>query len=419
MDEKNPPERFEVLIPDLHGIFRGSLLPREDFAEEISWASSVFSGRFDGSVAEECDYSFRNGDPDYPCRLHPGSDVPVPWRKKTRQGIYFMRAPDGAPFAMDPWTVLAGVLQKFTADGITPILATEFEFYLGNDTLQERDGRAGVADLYSVDEVARREKLLLQITAAAAAQNVPTANIVSEYAAGQWEINLRHAPAADACLHGLLLRRIVRAVAAQNGQRATFMAKPYSGASGSGMHIHLSLWKDNKNIFADDKLLQNAVAGALQICNEGMAFFAPWGNSYRRFVPGSYAPLSAGWAAENRAAAVRLPRAKTDAEKRIEFRLCGADANPVLAAAALLAGIHHGLQSESTPPPEQQGATPAGAPLPPTWRAALDALATAKILPKYISPKFIRHYAKVKESEWRHRRAYVCDYDKHFYGWVV
>lgn len=418
--------RFEILISDLNGIFRGSSLPLADAPPEadapkggIRWPASLFSSRFDGAVVEECDYSLRCGDPDYPCVMLAGTEAPVPWRGDNRQGVFVMHRPDGAPFLMDPWHVLARVLRRFADERISPTLAIEFEFYLADETLTEADGQTGMSDLYSVDELARRGEFLSAVTDAAAKQGVPSGNILSEYGAGQWEVNLVHTDAASACLHGLLLRRIVRACAAAIGKRATFMAKPYSRMAGSGMHIHLSLWRDGVNLFADESVLHNAVAGALSVCGEAFAFFAPWENSYRRFMPGGYVPLTAGWAQENRAAAVRLPHADADGERRLEFRVCGADANPLLAAAALLAGAYDGMQKQTPPPPQQKGDVAAGAPLPQTWRAALERLAAAEILPEYFDADFLRHYSLVKESEWRHQLAHVSDYDRLCYGRVM
>ena len=384
------------------------------------WASSVHAGRFDGAVVEESGYGFDCGDPDFPCRLIDGTIAPVPWQDGDKQGVFAMYRPDGAPFELDSWHILESVLARFAADGVRVVLATEFEFYLVNETLTEPVGEPGVSDLYSVDEINRCRPFLDALTAAAQAQALPIGNIISEYGAGQWEVNLRHTDAARACLDGLLLRRAVRACAASFNHQASFMAKPFSGSSGSGMHIHLSLWKDGKNLFVSESCLLNAVAGALAVCSEGMAFYAPYDNSYRRFVPGTYTPMRAGWGRENRAAAIRVPMAGGDSEHRLEFRVCGADANPLLAAAALLSGVHWGVSENLSPPEPQSGAAQDNTlPLPIVWSEALDTLASATVLPRYLSTDFLRHYRIIKENEWRHHRLYVSDYDRRYYGRVV
>ena len=427
MSLKNETEpRFEVLIPDLNGIFRGLAAPLADadsLLAGVPWSSSLFSSRYDGAVVEETGRGLSCGDPDYPCHVVAGTQVPVPWRADTQQAVFAMMQPNGKPYAMDPQHLLTSLVACLEQDGMTPILATEFEFYLGRDNFNQADGQAGFSDLYSFNEIQRCAPFLDTVATAARQQGVPMGNIISEYGAGQWEINLQHTTAFRACLNGLLLRRIVRACAASCGKEATFMAKPFGGASGSGMHMHLSLWKEIKgqktNLFANEETLMNAVAGVLAVCGEGMAFFAPYDNSYRRFMPGSYAPTTANWGRENRAATVRLPNAKKHAECRLEFRLCGADVNPMLAAAVMLAGVHYGIANKLQPPPSVDESTDAAAEFSMDWRSALNALKAAKVLPPYLGDDFLSNYLAVKESEWRHHRAHISDYDRLFYGRVI
>ncbi|MCH9757575.1 MAG: glutamine synthetase family protein, partial [Proteobacteria bacterium] len=337
-----------------------------------------------------------------------------------RQAIYRMFRPSGEPFELDPQQALQAVLARLQQEGLSAILATEFEFYLTETATENPDGKKGFADLYSLDEINRQGPFLSLLTEYAAAQNISTGNIISEYGAGQWEVNLAHKEAMRAVLEGILLRRLVRAAAAQCGKRATFMAKPYGDSSGSGMHIHLSLWREGKNCFADETILLQAVAGVLAITNEAMAIFAPYDNSFRRFLPNSYAPCVANWGRENRSVAVRLPQAATDAEKRLEFRLCGADVNPILVAAVLLAGIDWGIRQQLTPPPaHESGTADGGEGVALCWRAALDNFANARILPQYFDERFLANFLCIKENEWRHQRAHISDYDRQFYGRVL
>lgn len=418
--------RFEALIPDANGILRGLSAPMAEgrrLAEDgMSWSSSLFSSRFDGAVVEESGYGLAAGDPDFGLRAVPGTDAPVPWHGQGggRQALFCMYRPDGEAFALDPQHALAAILQKMQKDGLNGILATEFEFYLTRQETGAPDGEEGFADLYSLDEIHRQSGFFARVADYAKVQRVGVGNVIAEYGAGQWEVNLHHTHAMRAVLEGVLLRRIVRAAARQCNQNATFMAKPFAGSGGSGMHIHISVWKDGENVFADETILLRAVAGVLAIVREAMVFFAPFDNSYRRLLPGSYAPCDVSWGRENRSVAVRLPRAESDGERRLEFRLCGADVNPILAAAALLAGIHHGLTGELTPPPPREaeaGGEDETVPL--TWRAAIDEFAAARILPRYFSEAFLANYLCIKENEWRHHRAYISDYDTRYVGRVV
>lgn len=415
--------RFDILIPDANGILRGLSAPggsaEQLLQEEVHWSSSLFSSRFDGAVVEESGHGLSVGDPDFPLRVVEGSHVPVPWQAGGQQALYRMHRPCGAPFELDPQHALQRVIDVLAKDGLSSVLATEFEFYLTSGIIEKPDGKDGFCDLYSTDEIARQSAFFSKIAEYAAAQKLPAGNIVSEYGAGQWEVNLAHTDAMQAALDGILLRRLVRAAAMQEGKNASFMAKPYGGSAGSGMHIHISLWKEGKNCFADEAVLMQAVAGALAVMREAMAFFAPYDNSYRRFIPGSYAPSEIAWGRENRSTAIRLPAAENDSGKRLEFRLCGADANPILVAAALLAGIHHGIgQRLSVPAPHDSGSG-GGESVPLSWRAALDEFSRARILPQYFDESFLANYLCIKENEWRHHRAHISDYDRDFYGRVV
>lgn len=419
--------RFDLLIPDMNGILRGLSAPLADaegmLTQEVPWSSSLFSSRFDGAVVEESGYGLQVGDPDFPLRAVPQTAVSVPWHEGEggQQAFFRMYRPSGEPFELDPQHMLQAVIDRLAKDGFNSILATEFEFYLSSETEPWATARGyeggKFSGLYSLNEIDRNAPFLSRVNTYAAAQNLHISNMISEYGEGQWEVNLRHTEAMQAVLEGLMLQRAVRVAALHSGKRATFMAKPYGKASGSGMHIHISLWKDDRNCFADEAVLGHAIAGVLAVCSEAMAFYAPYDNSYRRFLPGSYAPCEASWGRENRSVAVRVPMAAAEKEKRLEFRLCGADANPILAAAALLAGIHWGISKGLTPPPaHESGHSGGGEGMPLTWRAALDAFATAKVLPQYFDARFLKNYLCVKESEWRHHRAYISDYDHLYYG---
>ena len=409
---------FEVLLSDINGIWRGLGAPDKDreklLAEGVSFPRSLYAMRFDGGVAESAGIGIASGDPDYPCVFLPETAKPAPWRKNTTQAVAEMNEPDGAPFYASPRRVLAAVVEKLAGDGMRPLLAAELEFYL-------TDG-AGIPDagempeLYSPDAMARHEDFFTLLEEAAAAQDVELGARVSEYAPGQFEVNLRHKEPLRACLEALLFRRLARECARAVGKRATFMAKPRGGISGSGMHFHASIaGAEGEYYLASAEKRGAAVAGALSVLAESAAFFAPFGNSYRRFVPGNYAPVSVCWGEEDRAAAVRVPRAAAPAENRLELRTAGADANPYLVAAALLAGMHRGLVRGMNPPKPSAR----GAPLPATWHAALRHFSRAKILPEYIDRRFLRLYLRVKWEEYAREAAHVGDYDTANYGRVL
>lgn len=444
--------RYEALIPDINGLFRGLSLPVADAAEleagGFTITGSLMSSDFRGCVVEGTGYGLERGDPDHPCVLVAGTSAAAPWRAGDRQGVYRMLSRDGAAdFVLDPQSVLAAVAERFAAEGLRVCCAVELEFYAHRAGALPRiaaGSGAAVPHLYAMEH--DKDEMMRAIVAAAAAQGIATGGVVSEYGPGQWEINLRHTDPMRAALEGLLFRRTARAVARRFGERVTFMAKPYAGLSGSGMHIHCSVYEGGGgNVLADAGRMRAAAAGAAAVLPEAMAFFAPFDNSYRRFGAGTYAPVAAAVGEDDRSAALRIPSGADCANCRLECRVAGADANPLLVIAALLAGIHWGLSGGAAgvkkaaaasagsarsaavaknaemakKPSESPAALPPPLPLPLTWRGALDALVVAEILPRYIDREFLRVYAAVKESEWMHHRGFVSDYDRDFYHSVL
>jgi glutamine synthetase len=226
---------------------------------------------------------------------------------------------------------------------------------------------------------------------------------VSEYAPDQFEVNLGHVPdpvrAAD---HAFLLKRAVRAAARADGLLATFMAKPLPRQASSGLHVHVSLLEqDGANLFArDEQALGHAIAGLQATMAEAMLVCAPNVNSYRRLRPLSYAPTAPTWGYNNRTVALRIPTGSPSA-RRIEHRVAGADANPYLVLAAVLAGIHHGLSAGLTPDaPIAGNAYAKVAPsLPLSWDRALEAFAAATLLPGYLGDRFCRLFGACRAAE--------------------
>jgi glutamine synthetase len=155
-----------------------------------------------------------------------------------------------------------------------------------------------------------------------------------------------------------LLRPLIKTVAREQKMEATFMAKPYSGTAGSGMHVHVSLVKGGRNVFAGmpgmTDTLRHAVGGLAATMHEAMAIFAPNANAFRRFTPNLFVPVNRRWGVNNRSTGLRIPAGEDEA-MRIEHRVAGADANPYLVLAAILLGIKHGLDNRIDPGPPHEG----------------------------------------------------------------
>jgi glutamine synthetase len=416
-------ETFDAILPDLCGVIRGKRIAREGVGSiykkgfQIPGSSVFLDVR--GDTDDPQGMGVSDGDPDVTARPVEGSLVMVPWfEKPMAQLLVSFYEEDGRPYRFDPRHVLQRVLDRFAELGLHPVVALEQEFYLldpeggieGNPKppiLPSTGRRASGTQVLSISDLEGFGLYLDQVAESCKIQKIPVGPVTSELATGQYEINLVHTddPLA-ACDHAMLLPRVVKGVARAHGIDATFMAKPYGGQSGSGMHMHVSLLDgQGNNIFSGgdvtgNETLHHAAGGLLDTMAGAMAFFAPNINSYRRFLPGNYAPVSRSWGANNRLVAVRIP-AGDDANRRLEHRIAGADANPYLALAAVLAGMHHGISNKISPPPAVTAENPPEVDhsLPKKWHRALDELAQSEVMADYFGEEYCKLYVTCKRDE--------------------
>lgn len=424
-------QEVDVFVHDLNGFLRGKRFPVGE-APKI-WESGVEMPRcllFLDPTGDDLDpggRSERLGDPDGTATPIPGRLSPVPWAEQpTAQVLLQMHDPflDGEPNAgkpskFCPRAALAGTLAKLQALGVTPVVAVELEFYLldskrGPDgaPLPPRNPLTGLTETskqpYSMDDLDAYAGFIRQTAAYATAQNIPASAAITEYSPGQFEINLKHeADAVAACDNAVLLKRCIKGSARQMGYQASFMSKPFLNAAGSGMHVHVSLVdKAGKNLFGEtgekgEALLRHAIGGLQATMAESMAIFGANPNASRRYVPGANVPMSTEWGRNNRTVAFRIPAGGPKA-RRIEHRVAGADANPYLVMAAILAGIAHGLEKRLDPGKEAKTGDftrPADPKIPFKFAPALERLAAARILPRYIEKECLDLYVDARRVE--------------------
>ncbi|MDH3914521.1 MAG: glutamine synthetase family protein [Chromatiales bacterium] len=413
---------IDLLITDANGIVRGKRIRRDAlgkvYEKGICLPGSIFGCDICGDTVETTGLGFDRGDSDDICLPVPDTLSLTGWQSGAdAQVIMSMFEADGTPFFADPRQVLERVLARFRADGLNPMIAVELEFYL-----LDREAGAGGApqppmspvtgeresstQVYGMAELDAYSAFLDEVDRLCSMQNLPADTAVAEYAPGQYEINLHHvADAAAACDQAMLLKRIIKRAAERFGMDATFMAKPYADRSGSGTHIHVSMLDaGGGNVFEDaspagSEALRYAVGGLLEAMPESMAILAPNANSFRRFQPGNFVPMTPCWGANNRTTAIRIP-AGDPAARRIEHRVAGADANVYLVVAAVLAGMHHGMANEIEPPPPSEGdAAAEEGTLPNSWLHAIEALQRGAILPGYLGEDFLRVFAACRRQE--------------------
>jgi glutamine synthetase len=422
-----PGLRFiDLLLHDLNGVDRGKRVDvrsaRSTFANGLLLPGSMFALDVPGHTVEATGLGFDEGDADRPCLPIPGTLVDVPWLDHgVAQAQVTMHERDGRPFPCDPRHLLARVLERFAPLGLTPVVAIELEFYLIDSELTaqgmpqppvspltgRREHRTQINSMIDLDAYS---KVLADIDGACRVQGVPSTSALAEYGPGQFEVNLMHvADALAACDQAARFKRIVKCVARHHGMDATLLAKPYVDMAGSGLHVHVSLQDaTGRNVFADEHPLgtpamRHAAAGLLDTMAEGMAVFAPLANSWRRFRPEAYVPLTADWSVNNRGAALRVPVSDA-ANRRLEHRIAGADANPYLVVSWILGGILKGLEERREPRAPLEGnayagALPLGQVLPRHWPTALDCFESSRFARELLGAELHRLHATVKRQE--------------------
>lgn len=433
---------MELLVPDICGILRGKRIRRSSFektCDEEFWfcggalLMSTLGAVLPGMVGDG------DGDPDVQCRLVPGSMATVPWASRpTAQALFRMFEKSGEPYFADPRAVLERSIAPLTKMGLKIVMATELEFYLLDAKANSPTPRASRVpglgrpqpgpQVYHPGDLAEIEQFLDDLYDHCDAQGIPADTATSEFAPGQFEINLTHVDdPALACDHALLLKRAVKATALKHGFVACFMAKPFAEDSGSGLHIHMSLVDrngDNYFSYGRDKLasppfsarLRHAVGGLLQTMAESTAIFAPNANSYRRLLPENFAPVDTNWGVNHRIVAVRIPQAD-ESNLRFEHRVAGADANPYLVTAAIAAGVHHGLKHKIDPGRmiEEGERVTIKTRIPDRWERAIDRFSKSKILPTYLGEDYCRFYALNRREESRQFHNVVSPIDFDWY----
>ncbi len=436
----------DLMYTNLAGVARGKRLRRHEveaaYADGRYLPGSVLVVDITGLDVEESGMVWADGDADRLAWPVPGSLALTPWQgADSATALLSMHELDGRPCALDPRAILRRVLDRFAADGLTPVIACELEFYL-IDAMRTADGgiqpppgpdgrRTGHSQVYGIAELDGAGAFLRDVWAACDAMGVPAGAAIAEYAPGQFEMTLAHrSDALAAADDAVRFKHAAKGCAAALDRAATFMAKPFADRSGSGLHIHVSVDDaQGRNIFAAESLsgtraMRHAIGGVTATIADGMAIFAPNANSYRRFRPNSYAPVRAGWGINNRTVPVRVP-AGPAASRRFEHRVSGADANPYLVVAAVLAGVHDGLTRRADPGPPTTGdgygetassGAKVGERLPTDWAYAIERLARSAVLVDYLGADAVEMFATVKRVEHERYTSVVTALD---YDWVL
>ena len=330
-----------------------------------------------------------------------------------------------------PRAILKKQVKRLEAMGFRAFMASELEFFLFDQTYEDARASAyrglrlagGYNEDYHIFQTTKEEDVMRTLRNGLQGAGIPVENSKGEASAGQEEINVRFTDALTMADRHSIIKNACKEIAWQRGKAVTFLAKWNYNAAGSSSHIHQSLWstdgktpkffdKDAKYGMSD--LMRNYVAGLLVHASEITYFLAPYINSYKRFVAGTFAPTKAIWSKDNRTAGYRLCGEGTKGI-RIECRVGGSDLNPYLAMAALLAAGIAGLEQKLDLEAPYLGDAYGGKnirEIPKTLRDATQALSGSKMLRDAFGDEVIDHY--VRAAEWEQE-----EYDRRITDWEV
>lgn len=447
---------IELFVIDVNGVPRGKLLHRDElmavYESGRMLPSTLFGLTLWGDNVDSSGLVWEIGDADVAAYPLPGAlwQMPASIRVPTTSNREGQGRPgstdgtlnyaalqvtldrEGAPGTChaDPRHQLVEIIARLQRRNVYPVMAAELEFYL-LDPVADTCGaplpapypngrRPADSEVYGIRELHQIEPFLVSLYAACEAQEVPARATISEGAPGQVEIALAHGDALTAIDQAIRYKRLVKVIAQQHGMEATFMAKPFAKQAGSGLHMHVSLVdSDGCNVFADPDpagsvLLRHAVAGLLETLGDAFLLCCPNANSYARVKPMSFVPTAATWGVNNRTVAVRIP-AGPAATRHIEHRVAGADANPYLVAAAVLAGMLSGLEKGALPGAPVEGnaqtALLHGATLPCDWGTALTRWHRSHWARATFGDAFVDFYHAIKSAERQSYRDEVSEKD--------
>ena len=409
----------ECLVSDIAGIPRGKILPVHKFSQaaagqglrlpEYVFGQSVTGAFLDSAVLNEIGKDVILRPDPATCRL-------VPWYSEpTAQIIHDAFDHDGSIVPFSPRAVLKRVLALFESAGLRPIVAPELEFFLvqqsadANSPLATPSGRSGRAEkarqAYGIDAVNEFDPLFEDIYDHCEVQKIDIDTLSHEAGAAQMEINFNHGEALELADQTFLFKRTVRQTSLEHNVHATFMAKPMQEQPGSAMHLHVSVVdiESGRNLFVNEDSSESdqfyhALAGMQRYLVAAMPLMAPYVNSYRRQSNSEDSPTNLAWGMDNRTVGLRVPMGDA-ANRRIENRIPGADANPYLAMAATLAALWLGLHEQRRPTRQRKDSGEDLATLPRNLDIALDELERAKPLHEALGEDFVKLFIEVKRGE--------------------
>jgi glutamine synthetase len=420
-------EDVEAFVPDMAGSARGKVVPADKFGSgQMKMPEAIFSQTVSGNYIEDP----RNvEDRDMLLVPDPHTLRPVPWATDPAASVFldcFRR--DMTQVPTSPRGVLRNVLENYEERGWRPVVAPEVEFYLlspQSDPMQDAEppeGRLGwkegARQPFSIDTMNDFDPFINDVYAYCEDQGIRIDTLSQEAGPAQFEINFLHGDAVDLADQVFLFKRTVREAAIEHEMRATFLSKPMAGEAGSALHIHQSVVdKDGANIFSTPEgepsdMFYGFLGGLQRYMPEALLIFAPYVNSFRRFLNPFDSPVNLAWAIDNRTVGLRVPDASPEA-RRIENRLAGSDVNPYLVIAATLAcgylGMVEGLRATD---PIEGSAYGNEFGLHRHIYSAIEALRESIAMRSMLGDDFVRLYCALKDDEYMEFQEIITPWER-------
>jgi glutamine synthetase len=354
---------------------------------------------------------------------------PVPWLDGTAMVLCdVLDHHTHQPVPHSPRAILKKQIARLEALGFEAKMATELEFFLFEkslDDIRKSDFRdmqpiSGYNEDYNIFQTTKEEDVMRPIRNHLFAAGLPIENTKGEAEAGQAELNIRYAPALDCADHHSIAKHAIKEIAWQNGRAATFLPKWHKDRVGSSSHVHQSLWKNDDAAFFDksakhgmSEVMSHYMAGLIKYSPDYTYFLAPYVNSYKRFSKGTFAPTKTVWSVDNRTAGFRLCGENTKGV-RVECRIGGADLNPYLAQAVMIAAGIKGIEEKMELAPPTTGDVyedAKAADIPQTLRAATETLRGSQFLRDALGDDVVDHYTRAAEWEQEEFDRAVTDWE--------
>ncbi|MXR67966.1 glutamine synthetase family protein [Shewanella insulae] len=428
----------ECVISDMTGIARGKIAPVDKFIDEkgMRLPESVLLQTVTGDYVDDDLYDslLDKADIDFVCVPDANAVFMLPWTvEATAQVIHDTFDKMGNPIELSPRNLLKKVLKLYEEKGWKPVVAPEMEFYLTHRNsdpdmpLMPPIGRSGRKESgrqsFSIDAANEYDPLFEDMYDWCEAQGLDIDTLIHEEGTAQMEINFSHGDPLSLADQVFVFKRTLREAALKHDVCATFMAKPVTDEPGSAMHIHQSVvdTKTGKNIFTNEDGTKSAkflsyIGGLQKYIPELLPLMAPNVNSFRRFLPGTSAPVNLEWGDENRTCGLRIPESSPQ-NRRIENRIAGADANSYLAIAATLLCGYMGMVEDvkpSTPVQGRANENRQGISLPLTLEEALAVMSESSAVREYLGDSFTTGYIAVKQADLENFRRVISSWEREF-----